>query len=376
MHEIWFWQRTISPHMAGLATALARQGCSVTYVAEKELTADRVKLGWQVPPLDGVRLCLTACKADRSSLILEARDKSLHLCQGIRGNGPISTTQRELAQHNLLQWVLMETVDDSGAVGVVKRWVYAQQIKNRQSSTGRILAIGHNTRDWVIKRGLAADLVSPFAYFLPDVELPGLLQRREPGPFRFLFVGQFISRKRLDLLIRTLYAIRDLEFELWVIGVGPQEKHLRDLAENALPGMVHWIGGRPQSEVIPIMSQADCLVLPSRHDGWGAVVSEALMAGTPVICSDACGAAGVVKESGFGGIFSRDSGKDLLKRLNAQHSAGPISTENRMRLAAWASALGADAGARYLIKIIECDLNGGLHPIPPWENRGATACAE
>lgn len=49
------------------------------------------------------------------------------------------------------------------------------------------------------------------------------------------------------------------------------------------------------------MARADVLVLPSWHDGWGAVVSEALMAGTPAIASDACGSAGVVRASGVGG---------------------------------------------------------------------------
>ena len=41
--------------------------------------------------------------------------------------------------------------------------------------------------------------------------------------------------------------------------------------------------------------QADNLVLPSSHDGWGAVTTEALMVGTPVICSDTCGSSLIVK---------------------------------------------------------------------------------
>ena len=33
------------------------------------------------------------------------------------------------------------------------------------------------------------------------------------------------------------------------------------------------------SKISEIINQVDCLVLPSYHDGWGAVVSEALLIG-------------------------------------------------------------------------------------------------
>jgi glycosyltransferase involved in cell wall biosynthesis len=115
------------------------------------------------------------------------------------------------------------------------------------------------------------------------------------------------------------------------------------------------------------MAQADCLVLPSVHDGWGAVISEALMVGTPVICSDACGAAGVVKASGSGGVFRRDRFDELQFELNKQLQSGSIDIDNRIRIASWARALDANAGARYLINIFDYSINGGIRPSPPWQ---------
>ena len=38
MGPIYFWQRIVSPHMAGLAAALAGQNCSVVYVAERTMS--------------------------------------------------------------------------------------------------------------------------------------------------------------------------------------------------------------------------------------------------------------------------------------------------------------------------------------------------
>lgn len=367
MDEIWFWQRIVSPHMAGLASALARKGCNVTYVAEQELSAERVKLGWQTPHMHGVRLCFVSDSAAVNTLVQEASAPSVHLCQGIRSNGKISTAQRALARRGLRFWVVMETVDDAGVWGVIKKWEYARQFRGKGRSLEGVLAIGHKTMDWIIERGQSAERVFPFAYFLPDVGLAEPRQQRRPGPFRFLFIGRFISLKRLDLLIHTLRALVDREFELLVVGAGPQEMHLRMLAENALPDRVCWLGGRPRAEALLIMGQADCIVLPSRHDGWGAVISEALMAGTPVICSDACGAAGLVRASGFGGVFARDRADELMAKLDEQLKSGPVRMEDRLRLASWASGLSSEAGAEYLIKILDSTSTGGSRPVPSWQ---------
>src|SRR5262249_36569992 len=44
-------------------------------------------------------------------------------------------------------------------------------------------------------------------------------------------------------------------------------------------------------EALPeFFARAHVFVLPSRYDGWGVVVNQALAAGLPVICSDAVGA--------------------------------------------------------------------------------------
>jgi glycosyltransferase involved in cell wall biosynthesis len=56
-------------------------------------------------------------------------------------------------------------------------------------------------------------------------------------------------------------------------------------------------------------------VLPSRFDGWGAVVNEALMVGTPVICSNRCGASDVIENGRNGYVFEAGSARALRERL-------------------------------------------------------------
>ena len=186
------------------------------------------------------------------------------------------------------------------------------------------------------------------------------------GPFRFLFVGQLIERKRLGVLLDCMRALAVRDFRLVVVGSGPLEGLLRALAANALPGRVDWVGSLPMEAVANEMVRADCLVLPSRHDGWGAVVSEALMVGTPVICSDACGAAGVVRVSGRGGVFARDDRKELVSLLGRALAGGPRAPAERASLADWAKCLGADAGADYLLEVLDHVDGRRERPSPPW----------
>ncbi|WP_089957944.1 glycosyltransferase family 4 protein [Limnohabitans sp. 2KL-3] len=353
--------------MAGLAVALARLGCKVNYVAKEPMSGDRTVQGWVTPELPGVALSLATNHEVVREIVADLSLESVHICQGIRSNGLVAVAQRALAQRGLRQWVLMESVDDSGWRGVVRRLEYRRLFMQRLQQLEGFLAIGYRTPAWVTARGVPPDRVFPFAYFLPDVpSLPNGLQRK-PGPYRFVFVGQLISRKRVDWLITALAQLADRSFELWVVGVGPEEQALRSLACRALGDRVRWLGQLPLPEVPSLMAQADCLVLPSVHDGWGAVVSEALMVGTPVICSDACGAAGVVHASGIGGVFPKNELFELRVLLNDQLAYGCVTAQARSHLAAWAACLGAVVGGRYLLEILATKKTGRIAPpAVPW----------
>jgi glycosyltransferase involved in cell wall biosynthesis len=368
MGPIYFWQRIVSPHMAGLAAALAGQDCSVVYVAERQMSEDRAQQGWTSPDLGKARLELAPTTAAVQTLALSAQVDAVHICQGIRSNGLVGVAQRTLAAHHRKQWVVMETVEDAGWRGVLKRLEYRRLFLRWRSRIQGVLATGCHTPSWVVRRGIPADRVFPFAYFLLDAIRPESERLVEPaGPFRFVFVGQFIERKRLDLLLSALAILERDDVELVVVGSGPLERELQSFAEKTWPGHVRWLGRLPLGEVPQAMARADCLVLPSRHDGWGAVVSEALMVGTPAICSDACGAAEVVRASGAGGVFRSGDLASLVQTLDAALTAGKPQEQDRRTLASWARCLGASAGAGYLRAIEQHSRDVGPRPTPPWE---------
>ncbi|MEX0372775.1 glycosyltransferase [Spiribacter roseus] len=368
MTDIYIWQRIISPHMAGLAAALSSRGVKTTYVAEREMSESRANQGWNPPPRGDARLELAPMAEAVAEVIDGASSASIHICQGIRGNGQVGIAQKLLGKRGLKQWVVMETVDDEGPRGFMKRLTYRYLFHRWRTSVEGILATGWQTPAWVAGRAFPAGQVYPFAYFLPESTVAEEQPVTEEfSAFRFLFVGQLIPRKRVDQLIEALGQIEAPAVELIVVGDGPERGRLEALAARALPRRVTWLGRLPMSEARAVMANADCLVLPSRHDGWGAVVSEALMTGTPVVCSDACGSAGVARAAGIGGVFPSgdvDAVRGELERVVAQ---GRLSASERSRLSTWAQCLGADAGADYLLRILRHSQGDGDRPLPPWE---------
>ena len=107
------------------------------------------------------------------------------------------------------------------------------------------------------------------------------------------------------------------------------------------------------------MQTADTLVLPSDYDGWGAVISEALIEGTRVIASDGCGARAVAALAGD--VFATGDSHALADLIDRSITRGRVSLDERAARKEWAQRLNADAGADYLMALIE-----SADAPPPW----------
>jgi glycosyltransferase involved in cell wall biosynthesis len=367
--SIWFWQTILTPHMGSLAAALVKSGYDVSFVSNEIISKERLQLGWQKAKLGKARFILATNKNDIIRIVKKANKNSIHLCQGLWGNGLVSYAQKILRKRGLKYWIIIEKVDDRGWKGKLKRALYHLLFFFWQKYLEGVLAIGRGTKTWVIKRGINKTRVYPFAYFL---KLPKINENKfqsnkkiKKRHYRFIFVGNLIKRKRIEILIK---AVATLQLRgvimLWIVGDGPEKARLQSLANLLLPKQVRWFGILPMPKIPEIISKTDCLVLPSIHDGWGAVTSEALMVGTPVICSNACGSSVAVKASKVGGVFISENLKSLTKILYKQYKIGKISITQRKIVSKWAKCLDANSGAKYLDLILNNTGNNLIEA--PW----------
>jgi glycosyltransferase involved in cell wall biosynthesis len=181
------------------------------------------------------------------------------------------------------------------------------------------------------------------------------------------FLGQLVPRKGVDLAMRALATLHEQRWEFVVVGTGAQEQQLRTLAHRlGIAHRVRFLPARPNQEAIGEIARSDLFILPSRFDGWGAVVNEALMCGVPVLCSSRCGAADLIQAPWLGEVFPADSVAGLrpvLARWIAQGKRTPEATE---RVRSWSDCITGASAAEYLLSVIRHVSGSGPRPVPPW----------
>jgi UDP-glucose:(heptosyl)LPS alpha-1,3-glucosyltransferase len=167
----------------------------------------------------------------------------------------------------------------------------------------------------------------------------------------FLFVGSGFARKGLDTAIEALGHANSQAFWLVVVGQDRDAACFEAQARRAgVAGRVRFVGAR--EDVRPYYAAADCFVLPSRYDPFPNTALEALAMGVPVIVSERCGAAEVLRERGGGFVCPADDTMDLARWM---HQADRALRGGEIQRAARATAerFGIDAMARQLVALYD-----------------------
>lgn len=111
--------------------------------------------------------------------------------------------------------------------------------------------------------------------------------------FTVISAGRFVPLKGFDLSIEafakfyhTLSAQEKKRCELILVGKGPEEQKLKQLAEShGVQQHIKFINWLERNELMKLFKAASAFLFPS-HEGAGMVVAEALSFGLPVICLD------------------------------------------------------------------------------------------
>ena len=122
-----------------------------------------------------------------------------------------------------------------------------------------------------------------------------------------LTVGALIPRKGQALVIEALPALPGVHY--WLAGAGEEEGRYRAFAQKlGVDTRVHFMGPVANAELPQLYRAADAVVMPSASEGLANAWVEALACGTPIVISDAGGAAELVTSSTAGRIVERAPG--------------------------------------------------------------------
>lgn len=125
-----------------------------------------------------------------------------------------------------------------------------------------------------------------------------------------LFVGSFIDRKGLDILLNACWNMEDTALVL--VGGTDIEPFVPEMCKK--PRVHIYVEGfKAEQDVRNYYQAADIFVLPTREDIWGLVINEAMAAGLPVITTDKCGAGVELIEDGENGYVVLAENAQLLQ---------------------------------------------------------------
>lgn len=133
-----------------------------------------------------------------------------------------------------------------------------------------------------------------------------------------LFVGALSKTKDVEaLLIAAKNILNKYPKTLFlIVGDGQVRKELEELAQELkIEQNVKFEGAVSYENIPDYYLTCDLLILPSKHEGWGRVVIEALACGKPIIVSDACGVSELVISGECGLVFQVDRPDILAEKI-------------------------------------------------------------
>lgn len=141
-----------------------------------------------------------------------------------------------------------------------------------------------------------------------------LLEKREKGIFVLGYIGRLIPGKGLDVLLQALASVQKVQWELFLVGEGPQDEDLKSLSrELGIFDKIRFTGFR--LDRLEFLRGFDVFVLPSRSEGTPRCLMESMAAGRAIIASDIPGCKDLIQHEETGLLYEVDNVSMLSEQI-------------------------------------------------------------
>lgn len=176
----------------------------------------------------------------------------------------------------------------------------------------QVIALCQWTKDLLLCNRVPSEKIAVSRHGLPHRELGSIPHVALPmHPLRIAFLGRFDYTKGVDLLIRVVRALPDLELQLDLYGIlqTGADRYAAQLCQLAAKDTrIRFFPPVASQQVVALVSEYHLLAVPSRVLETGPlVVLEAFAAGTPVLGSRLGGIAELVEHGVNGLLVAADS---------------------------------------------------------------------
>ena len=171
--------------------------------------------------------------------------------------------------------------------------LFRRIMKESVARADAVLTVSEWSRKDVVKEFRISELHAADVIAIPNgvSEDYKPADRRGGGAKTLLYVGRFDPYKNLAGLMEIFARVRAAcpdEVRLRVVGA-PDARYpeaMQKARELALEPWITWSGYCAGADLVRAYQEADVFVLPSRYEGFGLTVLEAMACGTPVVCSN------------------------------------------------------------------------------------------
>ncbi len=183
-----------------------------------------------------------------------------------------------------------------------------------------VIAISNSTKQDLIARGFKKKNITvlPMGLTIPK-NLKKLPKEKNPT---IIYLSRINRQKGAEDAIEA-FALIHKTFPracLWMVGSGSEEyvKRVKNKIRNyGISRFVKFFGYVKDAEKFKLLSRSHILIFPSMHEGWGLVIVEAGIMGTPAAVYNVAGVKDVVK-NGERGIIVTKNRPDLLSKAIAR----------------------------------------------------------
>lgn len=189
----------------------------------------------------------------------------------------------------------------------------------RLDRAGRIFAISDMVKENIMKsKGLESTTVYNGIHiekFVPkdDFSKNGVFRIVQVGRLAHEIKGQDILIQALSMLVKQ--GVRNVSVTF--VGEGQSEEYLRKLAaDEGVSDCVEFLGNKPQAFIYDHIKDFDLFVQPSRYEGFGLTVAEAMSAQVPVLVSDNQGPMEVIDYGRLGYFFKSGDVADCAAKIS------------------------------------------------------------
>ncbi len=194
---------------------------------------------------------------------------------------------------------------------------------------GKVFAISDMVRRDLHKKLSIEATTIPNGIEMSGISFKPAMPPRPGETFRILQLGRLDHKlKGQDILIRAAAQLigGGGDISLTFIGDGPSRHYLEALAgELGISNRVEFLGNRPQSYVFSHLADYHLLAQPSRFEGFGLTVVEAMAAGLPVLVADADGPMEVIDGGRFGYHFRTGDIDDCARMISGITTGYPAT---------------------------------------------------